>query len=416
MNFQIYPQGRKSTQKLYFRMYEGKFDICTSTDLAVFISDWDEEKELSKTDSALNETIINLKLQVLKQYNSSLSRGIVLNSAWLKEVIKNTFNRPSHEIGLVNDDYTIYFSDFALWWMETHAPKWKTSARKLMSKVLMSQYSKFVEDFKRYEATLPAKIMLKSLSQDDVYAYVDYLQDQNYSLSTISRSFLGRLSFFMNRAKAMKFDVSLNYNENIYLEKEEEIDGIFLDNDEIDKIWDKDFSFDNDLETTKDNFTIAVYSGMRSSDFLENLDISNFRKGYIEIVTQKTKTKIVVPIHKRVEEVLKKHHGMLPPKQTNSEFNKHIKTLCQICEIDEPMQGKVFDTSKNRKVFSTYPKYKMITAHSLRRSFCSNMRGKISDVSLCQIMGWSSGKLLSLYDKTSKLSHANSLLNVWSKE
>jgi hypothetical protein len=58
----------------------------------------------------------------------------------------------------------------------------------------------------------------------------------------------------------------------------------------------------------------------------------------------------------------------------------------------------------------------MVTAHSLRRSFCSNMRGKISDDSLCKIMGWSTDKLISLYDKNSKLSHANNLLNVWNKE
>jgi hypothetical protein len=80
------------------------------------------------------------------------------------------------------------------------------------------------------------------------------------------------------------------------------------------------------------------------------------------------------------------------------------------------MRGKVFDSKKKRKVLGNYPKYKMVTAHSLRRSFCSNMRGKISDDSLCKIMGWSTDKLISLYDKNSKLSHANNLLNVWNKE
>jgi len=161
---------------------------------------------------------------------------------------------------------------------------------------------------------------------------------------------------------------------------------------------------------------IAIFSGMRSSDFLTNLDISNFREGYIQITTQKTKAKIVVPVHKQVEFVIKKYHGMLPPKQTNADFNKHIKTLCQLCDIDNVMQGKVFDSKKKRKVLGNYPKYKMITAHSLRRSFCSNMRGKISDDSLSKIMGWSTDKLMSLYDKNSKLSHANNLLNVWNKE
>ena len=104
---------------------------------------------------------------------------------------------------------------------------------------------------------------------------------------------------------------------------------------------------------------------------------------------------------------------MLPPKQTNADFNKNIKILCQLCDIDNIMIGKIFNPKKKRKILGNYPKYKMITAHSLRRSFCTNMRGKISDDSLSKIMGWTTDELMSLYDKNSKLSHANKLKNVW---
>ena len=84
-----------------------------------------------------------------------------------------------------------------------------------------------------------------------------------------------------------------------------------------------------------------------------------------------------------------------------------------ICDIDNKMEGKLFDKEKKRKVFGNYPKFKMITAHSLRRSFCSNMRGKISDENLRNILGWSTTKLISLYDKTSNTEHADKLRDVW---
>jgi integrase len=416
MNIKYVLSATKNSWRISVRMYYGKFDL--SLALPIFVensSDWDVESQQLANSSILNEKLLELKTSILKQYNLDFTQGILFNKEWLKNVVSDVFNRPSGEKNLINNNDEIYFTDFGYWWIKNHSSNWKVSAKKFISKVQISQYKKFLDQVVEFEKSIGTKLVLKDLSQDNVYELANWYEENGYNSSTIERA-IGRMKFVLNRAFEHDIKTSKVRNQRIYIEKEEEVDGVFLDEIEINKILNKDFSFDPDLETTKDNFTIAIFSGMRSSDFLTNLDISNFKEGYIQITTQKTKSRVVVPVHKQVEFVLKKYHGMLPPKQTNADFNKHIKTLCQLCDIDNVMRGKVFDSKKKRKVLGNYPKYKMVTAHSLRRSFCSNMRGKISDDSLCKIMGWSTDKLISLYDKNSKLSHANNLLNVWNKE
>jgi site-specific recombinase XerD len=416
MNIKYILSATKNSWRVSVRMYYGKFDL--SLALPIFIensSDWDSESQQLANSSILNEKLSELKTSILKQYNLDFTQGILFNKEWLKNVVSDVFNRPSGEKNLINNDAEIYFTDFGYWWIKNHSANWKVSAKKFISKVQISQYKKFLDQVVEFEKSIGIKLVLKDLTQDEIYEFANYLEENGYNSSTIERA-IGRVKFFCNRAIEKDIKVNSSFKQRTYIEKEEETDGVFLDEIEINKILNKDFSFDPDLETTKDNFTIAIFSGMRSSDFLTNLDISNFKEGYIQITTQKTKSRVVVPVHKQVEFVLKKYHGMLPPKQTNADFNKHIKTLCQLCDIDNVMRGKVFDSKKKRKVLGNYPKYKMVTAHSLRRSFCSNMRGKISDDSLCKIMGWSTDKLISLYDKNSRLSHANNLLSVWNKE
>lgn len=416
MNIKYILSKTKNSWRISVRMYYGRFDL--SLLLPIFVekeSDWDSDSQQLADSSILNQKLSELKSAILREYNQDFTQGVIISKIWLKQVVSVVFNRPSGEENLINNNADIYFTDFGKMWIDKFADKWKVGPKKFMTKVQKSQYAKLIEQVCEFEKVIGKKWILKDLSVDEIYEFSNHLEENEYNSSSIERA-IGRIKFFLNRAYDHDLKVSKVRSQRIYIEKEDEIDGVFLDENEINKILNKDFSFDPDLETTKDNFTIAIFSGMRSSDFLTNLDISNFREGYIQITTQKTKSRVIVPIHKHVEKVLKKYHGMLPPKQTNADFNKHIKTLCQLCDIDNVMRGKIFDSKKKRKVLGNYPKFKMITAHSLRRSFCSNMRGKISDDSLCKIMGWSTDKLISLYDKNSKLSHANNLLNAWNKE
>ena len=127
MNIQIKAVGLKEIQKIYIRVYANRLDLSVCTELSVLKSDWDSETESSKTDLQLNENLLKLKLEVLKQFNYNLTKGLIINTIWLKNVVKTTFDRPIQEVGLVNSDFNIYVSDFAYHWLDNFASTWKVS-------------------------------------------------------------------------------------------------------------------------------------------------------------------------------------------------------------------------------------------------------------------------------------------------
>lgn len=374
MNITYKLQGKKDFKNIYLRLYKNKFDICICTNLVVLESDF--ENEQSKTNTELNEILLNLKLSVLKQYNLCFSKGIVIDRNWLENVIKSTFERPNKEIGLINEDYTIYFSDFSDYWIKNYSSKWKTASRKNMSSVLLSQYVSFIGIFKDYEKNSNRKLEMRLLSQEEIYLFLEYLQGLDYSTSTIIRS-LGRLRFFCNRANDLKFDVCSDHSQNFFFDEEDEIDGIYLTEDEINKIINYDFSFDENLNIAKQNYLILLFTGLRGTDGLKNLDISNIKDDLIKIKTQKTGQSVVIPVHRVIKDIVKQNFGNLPPKMNLTKFNLAIKTICQICDIDEQVFGSLYNKEKNRKVKGYYKKFQLISSHSARKSFCTINYGKI---------------------------------------
>lgn len=412
MNVKFYLLPKKDVSRIALRMYYNKLDLSISLDLFVQEKDWSQESQQVSNSIITNQKLSELKSEVLRQYNEDYVLGVDINKNWLKDVVSNVFNRQNKQVGLVSKDCNAYLVDFGRNWLEKFSQTWKTSHKEIMGSVLKSQYAKTINLLDEYQRKRKVRLSLKDFTKNDIYDFVDYLQELEYNSSTIQRN-VSRISFFCNRAEEQGLKVSTAYKQRIYIEQEEDFEGIFLSQSEIQKIINYDFSFDESLEVTRDNFVIGIYSGLRSSDFISNLDISDFRNGFIKIKTQKTKTNVVIPVHNEVAKVLKKYFHNLPPKQTKEEFNKKIKILCQVVGIDELIEGKLFDKEKKRKVKGYYKKYELISSHCIRRSFCSNLRGKISDESLQKILGWSSNKMLEVYDKNSKEKYAKELEQIW---
>lgn len=87
--------------------------------------------------------------------------------------------------------------------------------------------------------------------------FVEFLENKEYQVATIER-IVGRFRFFMNRAVEFNFDVSQAYKQNLYGENED-LNKVFLTKEEIEKITNKDFSFDSELYIAKQNLLILVY-------------------------------------------------------------------------------------------------------------------------------------------------------------
>ena len=415
MNIVFNLQTGKKSNQLMIRLYKNRFDVSCGIGIGLDFCDWNQELQSSNS-PIINQKLSELKSNVLKAYNESFIQGTIIDKEFVKNIISECFNRPTKEISQVNSDVFVYYSDFANNWLKTKADQWKISAKQTMPKYLKKQYEDFLDLFLDYEKMLDAKLVLKDMSIDDFYGLANFLEDEGYNPSTIKRM-LSRMKFFCARCSEQGIKVSSAFTQRVFVDdNNSEIEGIYLNEQEIDRIFNLNLDHDFVLENVRDNFLISCWSGLRISDFLYNLKTDNIKDGFISIKTQKTKSFVKVPIHTHVKHVLDKRFSQLPKKMTATEYNKQLKVVCQLAEIDNLVYGKVWNPITKRKERKYLPKYAFCTSHIGRKSFVSNMRGKISDDAIQNLGGWSSSKMMVHYDQNSNEKYVKELENYWNKK
>lgn len=176
---------------------------------------------------------------------------------------------------------------------------------------------------------------------------------------------------------------------------------------------------DEHLEVAKDWLLISCYSGQRISDFMRfNTSmitkklVLDKEKYFIEFTQEKTKKQMLLPLHEKIIKILEKRYWNFPRKMSEPRYNEHIKKVCEYVGIDEEVEGSLSieedkdskqkvqtlkSKNKRRKVKGMYPKYKLISSHTGRRSFASNNFGTIPTPLLMRATGHSSEAMLLKY-------------------
>lgn len=417
--------GKKSPTEIKIRYLNGRaIDIIAGTKLFVEAKNWDEKNQkirnvISVPDrDKINSKLIELKLHIFNSANSDFMDGEILNRIWLEKCIAKFFNRPSVDAKKAIEYHKLYLSDFADWWLKEKAPKYKVSAEKYMDERTISHYTILNNLIKKYEG----KDKIKFAAIDDILLdnFSEFLTTQKYAEKTAKRM-IGRFKFFCGRAEAENIIINQAYKNRVFVAKEKhDYKEPYLDEVEINKIFNLDLSKDTTLENVRDNLIIGLWTGLRVSDFNNKLKLDNFHDDFIEIETEKTKTFVSIPIHWMVAAILKKRKGSMPEKISDPKFNKHIKTICKRLKFNQMMIGGVSTvdpvTKIKRKVVKLYEKHELVTSHICRRSFATNNYGTVPNSTLMAICGWASEEQMLDYIKKTNREHAETLKKVWDKK
>lgn len=427
VNFRL--QGKSNPTPIYVRFRNGnKIDIEAKTGLFIQPKFWDQAKQRVRNvidvpnRMEINEKLANLDVFLFTQYNSDYSAGTIFNKSWLEDLISKFFNRPKMEVKLKNEGKNIYLSDYAQYWINEKAPTHKVAADRYMDKTTIGHYQQVIDNIKTFEGN--KKILLKNITSEIMDSFSSFLtKTEGYSSITAERK-ISRLKFFCERAEEDNLEVNKNYQMKVFVSKEKtKYKHPYLSEDEISRIYKYDFSYNATLDNVRDNLIIGLWTGLRVSDFLKRLHISNFEDGFIEIVPEKTEgydINVSIPVHWMVKEILQKRKGKLPPKISEPKFNNYIKDIGQIVEIDNEMIGGIVmvdeKTKKKRKVIGLYKKYLLITSHICRRSFATNLFGKVPNKVIMDVAGWKSERQMLDYIKKTNRESALVLKEYWEKK
>ncbi len=123
------------------------------------------------------------------------------------------------------------------------------------------------------------------------------------------------------------------------------------------------------LSKARDIFLCGCYTALRHSDY-SRIRPHHIKGEYIEMINQKTKYKVKIPIRPELRTILERHDYSIP-ELSPQKLNKYIKEVCQLAGIDGMVQ--VNETSKGQTVIKSKPKYELMTTHTARRTGATNM-------------------------------------------
>lgn len=366
------------------------------TGLTVKPKDWNNKTRITRNNSFVNGQISDACIRI-EQIYSELEYSETLTYDNFKSALKsddrlNSILNKNREIE-VKADY-IPPMEF----IKTYIDKAQVTAG--TKKDYNNTYNHLIE-FQEYTGK---SLNWKSMGYEFYLDLVEFLKtEQDLKGSTIDKV-IKNVKVFLSYA-----DLQDNLNVNQDFKKtvsgkslfakvnKEEAEHVYLNEKEIKQI--TDAKLDENLSGIRDLFLIGCWTGLRISD-LKRLEKGNIKDGLLSITAQKTSKNVTIPITDELQAVLNKYPDRLPKIPTDQHYNRQLKDVCEQAGINEPIMAE--EKKGEMRVTSLIPKWKLVTSHTARRSFATNLyRRGIPSTQLMMLTGHKSETSFMKYIKVS---------------
>ena len=207
----------------------------------------------------------------------------------------------------------------------------------------------------------------------------------------------------VNRMRREGIQVGRNYED--FPLKEEEVTTVALSDDEIERVYNLKLSKKSAI--IRDLFVFACETGLRYSD-LAALQDDNIQGNILTVRTAKTGALVCIPLRRRARQIIVKHGGAVKYKDSQTNFNRCVKTLCRKAGITEKVLCEY--TRGTQFVRRSIPKYKLVSSHTGRRSFATNAYlAGIPNVRIMLITGHKTEQAFFRYIRVEKKENAKAL-------
>jgi integrase len=391
----------KEPQTIYFCYRDGrntKFDASIKN--TVMVDDWDSQKEKVRervriiNHVQINSLITNLSHHFNSFKNDNTSKGVTASYNEVREHFNQFFKKPEPKPEPEPRKPTIFE------YFDIYLSKPETQRKLTHGTVKSYNLSKtFLQRFNDEERNFD----FSDINMDWYNEFVEWCEGQGYS-----KNYIGKHIKILKRILKYAYAKG-DSNNNSFLDDDfkvlrEEVDNVYLDEEELKKIFELDLKAKPRHELARDLFIIGCYTGLRISDYNNLLD-----RNIIEVKgkklfsvypkkTKKSKKKVAMPMHYYIEDILKKYGGSPPPSMPEQQLNKLIKEVAEWAGIDSVEY--YVKTVGGKEINVKDYKFNLIKSHTARRSFCTNAYFDDMDIiDIMSISGHSSEKTFLNYIK-----------------
>lgn len=324
-----------------------------------------------------------------------LNDGVQPNNSLLKKELENDLS--DHILKPKKKSFLTFVDDYIT--------ESKLNKREGTIKVYNTTYKYLKEYSSKYKA-----IDFENITLEFYNHYTAFLsQEHSLSANTVGKH-IKTIKSFMNEATERGINVNLEFRKKKFKTIREEADTVYLSIKELEQFEKLKLSATPRLDKVRDLFLIGCYTGLRFSDFTqiqpENINNDNTM---LFIRTQKTSERVAIPLHKTVRTILKKYNNKLPTAYTNQVTNVYLKEVASLAKIKELIETTITRGGKVEK--SVLPKFKLISTHTARRSFATNLYiADIPAISIMKITGHKTERSFMQYIRITQEQNADKLL------
>lgn len=409
---------KSNPSNLNIRFYHGRnIDCNAKSNILLNPNDWSEKMQKFKPNvnialkSELMPLIENLKKEILRMFTLDYTKGEDINSKWLTKVVNNYHKRPE---GI--EEYKIYFSSFIENFAKESETRVNFKSGKIISSRTIQKYKTVKKIIEEYENLKKIRLKITDVDLSFHKEFVSFLKIEKKYSNTVIEKNISTIKGFIKEAKEQKLDTNSEAESSKFTFRRDEPIDTYLNKDEINLIFNLNLSDDEKLDNARDLFIIGLWTGLRISDLSRIQDFLFNEDRIVVAETQKTGSTVKIPIHPQVKYVLSKRNNNVPRIISSQKFNEYIKEVCKKAGINEIILGNIKNPKTNRKEIGHYPKWKLISSHTCRRSFATNLYGERDDATIMAITGHKSHSQFMKYIKTTQEEHVEKLAKYWDSQ
>lgn len=252
------------------------------------------------------------------------------------------------------------------------------------------------------------KLTFDSVSTEFYTQFISFCLSKNYKQNTIGRAI-----------KSLKLIMKVAYKEGIHNNEifkdedfkavTEDVDNIYLTVEELQALYNLDLSKDKVKERARDLFLIGCYTAQRFSDYSrfrpEHIKTTGNGTKVIDIVTKKTKKRVIIPFLFPELDILLKKYDYRSPKTYEQDLNEQIKEVGKLAKLTSDVV--IADKVGGKMVETVYKKHDLIKTHTARRSGATNLfKMGYATLEIMKITGHTSEATFMKYIKVSKEENA----------
>ncbi|MDQ8143425.1 tyrosine-type recombinase/integrase [Chryseobacterium sp. CFS15] len=392
------PNGTKESL-IYFRSFfnnENK-NFIYSTGEKIKPSEWDfEARQPNDLNGRTKKAEIHRSVKMQLDRYSSFFTEIVnryknINEELTVDILKQRFDEKFKKITVKSDFFRIY--------QEFLDEKENDYTGNSISNSTLKRYKcnkNLLEDF---ESNCKVKITLGKFDDKLYNKFLKYcIEEKKHSANTLHRN-VGLLKTFLLWALNKKY----TYNNNFITFKKPAkftTDEIALNYEQVELIYNYDFSNNKRLERVRDLFVFGCTTGMRFGNY-STISRSDVDGNFIRVIDLKSKSKnLAIPLNSISKSILEKYDYKLP-SITNQKMNEYIKEVFKKLEFTDEIKKtmKYGDELVDHKAeFWT-----RISSHTARRSFITIMKNKrVPDKVIMSYTGHTSLEVFNAYYRPSE--------------